>query len=510
MPLTLNRQMRNVLRNGISMVREHHPTILAKWKSVSSYARKTNGDSTEELEMGVRFFSECLFSSEDDDIDDLFSRADDLWKQQFSGLFKPNHLIFIITLLENAVHEAIQSSVEDSYRKHQAVQYLFSQLSERILSPSYHKQLDIDAFLKQLVTSQQLPIEWVVKLARSEHGYEVQKLFTHTDQKHLPADTNMQRDSLFSLSEYLLKKMSPQAGKNHKVFPVPFDEGTLLLCSKQQETSYILPFVTYALQIFKKGESALKISKQEQQWKDAVILFNEWIMRSQTLDEAIENITSGFVNYLPFERCALFAYSYTDQSGFGLFGHHLSNDAILNIKEDIVNLPVIHKSLQRMQPLGANLKNLQPIFISKAASGFPVQYVEQFQLESVVIAPIFAPSGSKLLGAAILDQGPHSTFKLSRETYTALMKFGQSAGEILSKFGGEHPERPKFRTALRLSPREIEVLKLMADGASTSEAAERLHLSDYTVRDYVSAILSKMSARNRTEAVVKAMRDGLI
>lgn len=61
-----------------------------------------------------------------------------------------------------------------------------------------------------------------------------------------------------------------------------------------------------------------------------------------------------------------------------------------------------------------------------------------------------------------------------------------------------------------LSPREIEVLKLVAEGASTYEAAKRLHLSEYTVRDYVSAILQKMNAKNRTEAIVKAIRDGII
>ena len=88
------------------------------------------------------------------------------------------------------------------------------------------------------------------------------------------------------------------------------------------------------------------------------------------------------------------------------------------------------------------------------------------------------------------------------------MKFGQIAGETLLRF--EKNDLP-FKTApTHLSPREIEVLKLMADGASTSEAAQELNLSEYTVRDYISAILQKMQARNRTEAVVKAIRDGLI
>lgn len=50
----------------------------------------------------------------------------------------------------------------------------------------------------------------------------------------------------------------------------------------------------------------------------------------------------------------------------------------------------------------------------------------------------------------------------------------------------------------------------MADGASTYEAASNLNLSEYTVRDYVSTIMQKMEAKNRTEAVAKAIREGFI
>ncbi|HET7522444.1 MAG TPA: response regulator transcription factor [Bacillales bacterium] len=510
MSLTLNRQMKAVLRNGIGIVREHKRSILAKWEEITTHLRKTGEISGEELDTAVGFFSECLFSGEETDVEDVFNNMDRIWKQRFPRLLRPTYLIFMITLLENAVHEVIQSNASDSYRKHQAVQYLFSQLSEHMLTHPYNEQLDLDAFLQQLVSSQQLPVEWVALLKHDDDGIRVNKLFAKTDRYLLSADHELQADTLFSLSEALLEKTSSGDRQEQKVFPVPYDGGTLLLCSNQKEPSHILPFVTFALQVFRSGKNAVKISKQEQQWKDAVILFNEWIMRSRTLNEAIENVTSGFVNYLPFERCALFSYSTADHRGFGLFGYRLNNEDIQEIKEDINNLPLIQKNLQRLQPVGENLKNLQPIYISEASQGFPEQYVRQFQLESVVVAPIFAPSGSKLLGAAILDQGPGKKFKVSRGTFTALMKFGQSAGEILAKFGGDRPEQSQGAAKLHLSPREVEVLKLMAEGASTNEAAGQLNLSEYTVRDYVSAIMSKMNARNRTEAVVKAIRDGLI
>lgn len=111
-----------------------------------------------------------------------------------------------------------------------------------------------------------------------------------------------------------------------------------------------------------------------------------------------------------------------------------------------------------------------------------------------------------MLGAAILDQGPESSFRIDRDTFFALIKFGKSAGEILAKYVHEKQETNRWR----FSPREIDVLKLLAEGASTFEAAIELNLSEYTVRDYVSAIMQKMNVKNRTEAVAKAIRAGLI
>ncbi|MGG3161927.1 LuxR C-terminal-related transcriptional regulator [Geobacillus stearothermophilus] len=72
------------------------------------------------------------------------------------------------------------------------------------------------------------------------------------------------------------------------------------------------------------------------------------------------------------------------------------------------------------------------------------------------------------------------------------------------------PKKEWEGMAESLSPREIEILKLLADGASTLEAACQLYLSEFTVRDYISSALRKLNAKNRTEAVAKALRLGLI
>lgn len=61
-----------------------------------------------------------------------------------------------------------------------------------------------------------------------------------------------------------------------------------------------------------------------------------------------------------------------------------------------------------------------------------------------------------------------------------------------------------------LTPREVEVLALLAEGLTNKAIGFRLAVSEHTVKFHVNAILSKLSAQSRTEAVVKATRLGLI
>lgn len=61
-----------------------------------------------------------------------------------------------------------------------------------------------------------------------------------------------------------------------------------------------------------------------------------------------------------------------------------------------------------------------------------------------------------------------------------------------------------------LTPRELEVLRLLAEGLPNKSIAARLNISEHTVKFHVNAILGKLGAEGRTEAVVRATRLGLI
>lgn len=91
---------------------------------------------------------------------------------------------------------------------------------------------------------------------------------------------------------------------------------------------------------------------------------------------------------------------------------------------------------------------------------------------------------------------------------------GLSSGSpVLAINGGGPPATVPLTSgtpAVRLSRREQEVLKLVADGYSNSMIATRLHLSENTIKTYVENLLSRLNARNRAEAVAAASRQNLI
>ncbi len=61
-----------------------------------------------------------------------------------------------------------------------------------------------------------------------------------------------------------------------------------------------------------------------------------------------------------------------------------------------------------------------------------------------------------------------------------------------------------------ITPREIEVLRMLAEGLVNKDIAARLGISEHTVKFHISSILDKLGASTRTEAVILGIRRGLI
>jgi len=107
--------------------------------------------------------------------------------------------------------------------------------------------------------------------------------------------------------------------------------------------------------------------------------------------------------------------------------------------------------------------------------------------ESEIVWAVFAADG----GLVLLD--PEVTKELASQTRSVSLS-DDAAAETIEE----------------LTPREVEVLRLMAEGFGNKQIAARLAISDHTVKFHISSILAKLSVSSRTEAVTQGIRMGLI
>ncbi len=82
---------------------------------------------------------------------------------------------------------------------------------------------------------------------------------------------------------------------------------------------------------------------------------------------------------------------------------------------------------------------------------------------------------------------------------------------LVERFAPDASVQPVVHSDLSsLTPRELEVLRLLARGLSNAELAAKLTLSEATVKTHVANILAKLQLRDRVQAVVLAYETGLV
>lgn len=86
---------------------------------------------------------------------------------------------------------------------------------------------------------------------------------------------------------------------------------------------------------------------------------------------------------------------------------------------------------------------------------------------------------------------------------------GYLAVKILSEFAKPTPQTPQ-QPVEQLSERELDVLRQLSTGASNKEIAQKLFISENTVRNHIRNILDKLHLSNRVQAAAYAIREGIV
>jgi DNA-binding NarL/FixJ family response regulator len=84
------------------------------------------------------------------------------------------------------------------------------------------------------------------------------------------------------------------------------------------------------------------------------------------------------------------------------------------------------------------------------------------------------------------------------------------ARALIDESFGQHQAAPERARRGRLSARELEVLRLMAEGLSNPQIAQRLIVSEFTVKRHVANILTKLDLPTRAAAAAYAAREGWV
>ncbi|WP_053075117.1 response regulator transcription factor [Ornithinibacillus californiensis] len=233
-------------------------------------------------------------------------------------------------------------------------------------------------------------------------------------------------------------------------------------------------------------ENPPKAMEEKKKYMLQLDSFNESLIQCNGIDD-LPYLITRVEEIFGFKRCVFISYNPWLKEFSGVIGEELEKVQLLRGK--IETEPVF--SLKR------------PLFLKKPDPYVQQVAIEWFNLSSIIFIPIIHEQ--QLYGWVTLDQRGES-FECTKLFLDILEIAGKRLGMYLSrKQLGKGIKYP-----LELSDKELAILHLLSEGYRNKEMAELLFLSEYTVRDYIQTLMTKLRAKNRTQIISMAFRMGLV
>ncbi|WP_337267847.1 helix-turn-helix transcriptional regulator [Oryzifoliimicrobium ureilyticus] len=135
-----------------------------------------------------------------------------------------------------------------------------------------------------------------------------------------------------------------------------------------------------------------------------------------------------------------------------------------------------------------------------------IKEAARYGLEDGYVFPIHGSHG--IIGRFTIAGKPIDLTQLEISLFDAAAK--AAFWTITELNNAEPPKHPREISEAWLTPRQAEILNYLAEGMTSIEIAERLHISTHTVDWYMTGLQGKLNARNRQHAVALAFRHGLL
>ncbi|QSO52771.1 GAF domain-containing protein [Alicyclobacillus curvatus] len=231
---------------------------------------------------------------------------------------------------------------------------------------------------------------------------------------------------------------------------------------------------------------------------ERLLAFDERLLAARDVSQVLTAVAKDVCTVCGFSRSALFLYNSLMQTVEGIYAHHIELGEVRQIRESERSIPLIHHMTGFSKPM----------YFEDVSTWMPKHYVQHFQLSSLFVCPIHGPHG-QALGLLLVDHAGKPFH--SDETLCQALKLFLDRTTLALTRHLQFPNKPvQPVNAYALTTRELEILRLIAEGLDTKAAAKHLHISDYTVSEHISSVMRKLEVKNRTQAVAKALREGVI